>query len=173
MGNYQRQFLHGTMKHQYSNRPRYHKKPEIYMWEKIFVIDHDMMHVPNLARRNRWFQMCKISHLGKEHFHPEFKKYDEERQRYLPKGFREPWQRKRGMGRRYYRYLPKLKIPLEEDSGPFPTSVCQSQRSTWSQTQRGRGRNSRLGEGRENEEDLFFIFNFFRKKKKKKKKKKS
>merc|ERR1711874_350748 len=55
-----------------------------------------------------------------EHFHPEFKKYDEERQRYLPKGFREPWQRKRGMGRRYYRYLPKLKIPLEEDSGPFP-----------------------------------------------------
>jgi len=118
--NYQRQFLHGTMKHQYSNRPRHHKKPEIYMWEKIFVIDHNMMHVPNLARRNRWFQMCKISHLGKEHFHPEFKKYDEERQRYLPKGFREPWQRKRGMGRRYYRYLPKLKIPLEEDSGPFP-----------------------------------------------------
>ena len=47
------------------DRPRHYKKPEIYLWEKIMLIDHDMHHVPNIARRNRWFQMAKISHLGK------------------------------------------------------------------------------------------------------------
>ena len=47
------------------DRPRHYKKPEIYPWEKIMLIDHDMHHVPNIARRNRWFQMAKISHLGR------------------------------------------------------------------------------------------------------------
>lgn len=117
--NYQRQFLREEVQRQHSNRRRHKAKPEIYDWEKIFIVDHDTMHMQGV-RRGRWFQMYKISHLGKEHFHPEFKQYDEVRHRYLPRAFRERWQTKPGLGRRYSRRLPKLQVPLKEDTGPFP-----------------------------------------------------
>jgi len=122
--NYQRQFLHEEVQRQHSNRPRHYPKPEKYAWEKIYMIDNDTMHMHGV-RRGRWFQMYKISHLGKEHFHPEFKQYDEVKHRYLPRAFRERWETRPGLGRRYSRKLPKLRVPLEEAPGPFPAQILE------------------------------------------------
>jgi len=113
---YQRQFLHDSLRRIYSNRPRHIAKPEIYLWEKIHLIDHPGMFKARLGpRRNRWFQMAKISHLGREHWHPEFESLDEKKNRYIPKALRpHDFMKKKGLGRRYGKHLPKLSIPLEE-----------------------------------------------------------
>ena len=56
----------------------------------------------------------------RQHWHPEFKQYDEERHRYVPKCYREPWQRKWGLGRRYSENAPKVTVPLQEKVTPQP-----------------------------------------------------
>lgn len=113
---YQRKFLFENIRHIYSNRPRHFEKPEIYMWEKINLIDHPGPFAIQLGlRRRRWFQMAKVSHLGKEHWHPEFMSLDDKRHRYIPKALRpEDYMRKKGLGRRYNKWKPKLTIPLED-----------------------------------------------------------
>ena len=54
------------------------------------------------------------SFVSRQHWHPEFKQYDEARHRYVPKGYREPWQRKYGLGRRYSKNAPKVTVPLQD-----------------------------------------------------------
>ena len=54
------------------------------------------------------------SFVARQHWHPEFKQYDEARHRYVPKGYREPWQRKYGLGRRYSKNAPKVTVPLQD-----------------------------------------------------------
>jgi len=124
---YQRKFLFDRIRDVYSRRPPKVEKPEMYLWEKMHLVDHPGQLNMNLGlRRRRWFQMAKVSHMGKEHWHPEFKSLDEQSHRYIPKGYREPWQRKKGLGRRYSKYAPKLQIPLPDE----PVSVYNLPKST-------------------------------------------
>jgi len=118
---YQREFLHSTVRHMYSNRPRHYAKPEMYLWEKISLVDHPGPYALQMGlRRRRWFQMYKVSHLGKEHWHPEFESYDNKKNRYIPKALRpEDYMRKKGLGRRYNKFLPKLTVPLEEKAAVY------------------------------------------------------
>merc|ERR1712059_82789 len=112
---YQRQFLMDSLRNMYSHRPRHGEKPEIYMWEKMQLVDHKGMLEKSLGlRRRRWFQMYKVDQHGKQHWHPEFKQWDEEKSRYIPKWFREPWMRKKGLHRRDHKYAPKVTVPLQD-----------------------------------------------------------
>merc|ERR1712172_196729 len=73
----------------YSNRPRHMEKPEMYLWEKVNLVDHKGIIEHKLgARRKRWFQMYKVHHWGREHWHPEFMEYGEKNNPYLPKAYR-------------------------------------------------------------------------------------
>jgi len=118
--NYQRRYFKSLHRHQYTNRPRHFEKPETYLWEKIHLIDHPAMFAKQVGlRRRRWFQMYKVDQHGRQHWHPEFKQYDEERHRYVPKAYREPWQRKYGMGRRYSKNAPKVTVPLQDKVSEF------------------------------------------------------
>lgn len=124
---YQRKFLFDKIRDVYSKRPPKVEKPEMYLWEKMHLVDHPGHLALSLGlRRRRWFQMAKVSHLGREHWHPEFKTLDEQQNRYIPKWYREPWQRKKGLGRRYSKHAPKLKIPLQDE----PLSVHELPKST-------------------------------------------
>jgi len=118
---YQRQFLLETIRHQYSNRPRHLAKPEMYLWEKMHLVDHPGAWAMQRGLRNRrWFQMYKVSHLGKEHWHPEFESYDAKNHRYIPKAMRpEDYMRKKGLGRRYNKWKPKLTVPLEDKAAVY------------------------------------------------------
>jgi len=118
---YQRKKLHETHRHMYSNRPGHKKKPEIYLWEKLHLVDHPGMNALKLgARRKRWFQMYKIHHWGREVWHPEFTEYEEKSMPYLPKAYRkEDFMKKKGLGRRYNKHLPKLTVPLEETAAVY------------------------------------------------------
>lgn len=59
-------------------------------------------------------------HLFREHWHPEFEAYEEKNNPYLPKAFRkEDFMKKKGLGRRYSKLLPKLTIPLEERAAVY------------------------------------------------------
>jgi len=117
---YQRRYFKSVHRHQYSNRPRHFEKPEMYLWEKIHLVDHAAMFAKNVGlRRRRWFQMYKVDQAGRQHWHPEFKQYDEARHRYVPKGYREPWQRKYGLGRRYSKNAPKVTVPLQDKVSEF------------------------------------------------------
>lgn len=110
---YQRKYLLQTVRDQTARREKKMKKPEIYLWEKIFQIDHNTM--PHLGlRRRRWWQMAKLDFKGKEHWHPEFVSTDPSFPKYIPKGYREPWQRKGELNRRYSKYAPKLQVPLKD-----------------------------------------------------------
>lgn len=52
-----------------------------------------------------------------EHWHPEFMEYGEMTHPYQPKAYRsEDWMKKKGLGRRYSKYHPKLSIPLEDEA---------------------------------------------------------
>jgi len=124
---YQRNFLFDKTRDVYSGRPPKVEKPEMYMWEKMHLVDHPgHLNLSLGLRRRRWFQMAKVSHLGREHWHPEFKTLDEGQHRYIPKWYREPWQRKKGLGRRYSKFAPKMKIPLQDE----PLSVHSLPKST-------------------------------------------
>ena len=53
--------------------------------------------------------------LFREHWHPEFMSLDDKRHRYIPKALRpEDYMRKKGLGRRYNKWKPKMTIPLED-----------------------------------------------------------
>ena len=66
-----------------------------------------------------WTLALNISPVFRQHWHPEFKQYDETRHRYVPKGYREPWQRKYGLGRRYSKNAPKVTVPLQDKVSEF------------------------------------------------------
>ena len=58
--------------------------------------------------------------LPREHWHPEFEAYEEKTNPYLPKAYRkEDFMKKKGLGRRYSKYLPKLKLPLEDKAAVY------------------------------------------------------
>jgi len=118
---YQRNNLQKQFKHMYSNRPRHYAKPEMYLWEKIHLVDHKGIMAARLGnRRRRWFQMAKVAHSGREHWHPEFMEVKENNPPYVPKAMRkEDYMRKKGLGRRYNKYLPKLTVPLEETAAIY------------------------------------------------------
>jgi len=118
---YQRKNLHNKHRHMYANRPRHYEKPEMYLYEKIHLVDHPGTKAHLIgSRRKRWFQMYKIHHWGREHWHPEFEAYEEKNNPYLPKAFRkEDFMKKKGLGRRYSKHLPKLTIPLEEKAAVY------------------------------------------------------
>ena len=42
------------------------EKPEMYLWEKVNLVDHAGAIAHRLgSRRKRWFQMYKIHHWGR------------------------------------------------------------------------------------------------------------
>ena len=42
------------------------EKPEMYLWEKVNLVDHKGIIEHKLgARRKRWFQMYKVHHWGR------------------------------------------------------------------------------------------------------------
>merc|ERR1712241_400001 len=102
-------------------RPRHMEKPQIYWWEKVNLVDHKGQKALQIgSRRRRWFQMYKVHHWGREQWHPEFMEYKERRPPYVPKAFRkEDFMKKKGLGRRYSRYNPKLSVPLEEHAAVY------------------------------------------------------
>ena len=56
----------------------------------------------------------------REHWHPEFEQYEEKTLPYLPKAFRkEDFMKKKGLGRRYSKHLPKLTVPLEDTAAVY------------------------------------------------------
>jgi hypothetical protein len=56
-------FIHFTLC--VCDRDKKVQKPEIYLWEKIFQIDHDTM--PHLGtRRRRWWQMQYLDFKGQK-----------------------------------------------------------------------------------------------------------
>jgi len=113
---YQRQYLMGNHRHMYSQRPRHYEKPEMYLWEKIHLIDHKGPFEKMMGlRRRRWFQMYKVDQHGKQHWHPEFKQYDEERHRYIPRAFRQLKHNKKGFERRFTKNSPKVTVPLQDE----------------------------------------------------------
>jgi len=118
---YQRNSLHNKHRHMYANRPRHYEKPEMYLWEKIHLVDHPGVKAHLIgSRRKRWFQMYKVHHWGREHWHPEFEAYEEKNNPYLPKAYRaEDYMKKKGLGRRYNKHLPKLSIPLEDKAAVY------------------------------------------------------
>jgi len=124
---YQRKLMLETIRKIYSNRPKHKAKPEMYLWEKMHLVDHfGPWGLIQGLRRRRWFQMYKVSHLGRNHWHPEFETLDEPHGKYIPKAMRpEEYMRKKGLGRRYNRYAPKLTVPLEETAAVYklPKSV--------------------------------------------------
>lgn len=118
---FQRQMLLEKTREVYSNRPKHIAKPEMYLWEKMHLVDHfSGWGLAMGLRRRRWFQMYKVSHLGKEHWHPEFESLDENQHGYIPKAKRpEPWMMKKGLGRRYNKHLPKLAVPMEDTAAVY------------------------------------------------------
>ena len=64
--------------------------------------------------------IIEYSIIFREHWHPEFEAYEEKNNPYLPKAFRaEDFMKKKGLGRRYSKYLPKLTIPLEDKAAVY------------------------------------------------------
>jgi len=124
---FQRKLMLETIRNIYSNRPKHKGKPEMYLWEKMHLVDHfGPWGLMKGLRRRRWFQMCKVSHLGRNHWHPEFETLDEPHGKYIPKAMRpEEFMRKKGLGRRYNKYAPKLAVPLEDTAAVYklPKSV--------------------------------------------------
>ena len=58
--------------------------------------------------------------MFRNHWHPEFETLDQPQGKYIPKAMRpEDWMRKKGLGRRYNRYAPKLAVPLEEKAAVY------------------------------------------------------
>ena len=50
----------------YICRPKHKAKPEMYLWEKMHLVDHfGPWGLIQGLRRRRWFQMYKVSHLGR------------------------------------------------------------------------------------------------------------
>ena len=48
------------------DRPRHYEKPEMYLWEKIHLVDHAAMFAKQIGlRRRRWFQMYKVDQHGR------------------------------------------------------------------------------------------------------------
>jgi len=117
---YQRKRFFEIIRDQTSNRPPPEgrhggAKPEIYMWEKIKLIDHQAMPPQfRLAARRRWWHMQKIDPMGKEHWNPEFISCDEKVDKYIPRGLRPAWTRKGTLNRRYNKFAPKIKVPLSD-----------------------------------------------------------
>lgn len=111
---YQRDRFMTIIRNQLSNRPKTVEKPELYMWEKIMLIDNNAFPELDLARRRRWWHMAKIDFLGKEHWDPEFVNTDEKRDRYIPKGMRPENTRKGPTNRRNNKLEPKIVVPLKE-----------------------------------------------------------
>ena len=53
--------------------------------------------------------------MFRNHWHPEFESLDPPKGRYIPKAMRpEDFMRKKGLGRRYNKFAPKLTVPLED-----------------------------------------------------------
>jgi len=113
---YQRKRFLDIIRAQMANKPQegHNQKPEIYMWEKIKLIDHKAMPPQfRLAARRRWWHMQRTDFMGKEHWNPEFVNCDEKTHRYIPKGKRPAWTRKGTLNRRYNKYDPKIQVPLK------------------------------------------------------------
>jgi len=91
-----------------------YRKPEIFAWEKIKLIDSNVMAWMGVERRRRWWHMRKMDPLGKEHWDPEFISTDEKTDRYIPKGMRPEWTRKGKLNRRYNKFNPRIQVPLKD-----------------------------------------------------------
>lgn len=111
---YQRNRFMTIIRNQLSNRPKTMAKPEMYLWEKLLLVDNETMPQLGQTRRRRWWMMSEIDFLGKEHWNPEFVNTDEKRDRYIAKGMREEWTRKGQLNRRYNKFQPKIQIPLKD-----------------------------------------------------------
>ena len=78
---YQRSRFMDLSRLQTANRQKGHAKPEMYLWEKILLVDHQQLINIGMNRRRRPWHFHKIDFLGKEHWHPEFVNTDEKTDR--------------------------------------------------------------------------------------------
>lgn len=86
-----RQFLEDTFKYLNSNRPRHRLIPEVYLWEKIYKIDHQKR--PMDARR-RFFELDQ---------NPFDRRLDDHAPEYIPKAVRPGGKKNRaGKFKKYY-----------------------------------------------------------------------
>merc|ERR1712150_174040 len=86
--NYNRQYLHEALRFMYSKRPRYHRRPNIEAYQKLFYIRHPNIMSPLGLREQPWFILKDRCFKGKEHWDPEFKTFDYHNGKYIPKKFR-------------------------------------------------------------------------------------
>lgn len=83
-------FLEQEFKHMCANRPRHLEKPEIYLWEKIYKIDHNTR---PLEARRRFFELD---------INPWKRRMDEHPPVYIPRALRSEEQRKKKFKNTYY-----------------------------------------------------------------------
>ncbi len=94
---YNRNYIHNTHRHVFSRRPRHFKKPDKELWEKLFRNRHPTESFALGNRERDWYRMAKYEHMGKMHWHPEFRHLDYYLPAYQPSKFR-PEGKKKGHG---------------------------------------------------------------------------
>ena len=86
---YNRQYLHEALRMMYSKRPRHRLRPSIEAYQKLHYIRHKSpWYMKDCLREQPWFIMKDYDHMGKEHWHPEFKEFNYHNGPYVPRKFR-------------------------------------------------------------------------------------
>ena len=86
---YNRQYLHEALRMMYSKRPRNRLRPSIEPYQKLHYVRHKApWYIKDCLREQPWFIMKDYDHMGKEHWHPEFKEFNYHNGPYVPEKFR-------------------------------------------------------------------------------------
>lgn len=86
---YNRQYLHAAVRMMYSKRPRHLPRPDFEPYQRLHYQRHKAFwFIRNVMRERPWFIMKDVDHMGREHWHPEFKTFDYHRGPYVPKKYR-------------------------------------------------------------------------------------
>ena len=96
-----------------SNRPKHYKKPETEPWQKLLMMKHGNREFQRGVRERFWFQMARVDHLGREHWHPEYKHLDYYEPAYQPAKFRVGSDKFKKSGRLHR--VKKVSAPLPEE----------------------------------------------------------
>jgi len=111
---YNRNYAWRSHRHIYSKRPRHLEKPDVEMWEKIYRLRHPDQTFPMGFRELPWYEMAKHDHMGKKHWHPEFREMDYYIPAYQPSKFRPEGQKKK----RGYNRVKKVFPPIPDTDDP-------------------------------------------------------
>jgi len=88
---YNRETFTKTLREMYSNRPQTHRLEqygEIQMHERLFNLRHPEFGFMAGLREMPWFIRAKYDKRGREFWHPEYRRHDNQGGKYLPKKFR-------------------------------------------------------------------------------------